>query len=373
MTKAPTRILELDGLRGLAIALVLVWHYLIVPVDPSSSAFRAIVFQLGRWTWSGVDLFFVLSGFLITRILLTHSESKNYYTTFYIRRCCRIFPLYYTFLASFAVLTIIPIANPAWLNYFIGDHCPLFTFATFTHNICMAQNGGFRSNWIAIYWSLAIEEQFYLLLPLTIRVLSRRLVPVFFIGLLLSGVVLRSVSSPFASMVLFPWHCDSLAVGGLIAYFHTMHPQALNTLCSRVNMLAVFLVLTILLAINPALLLTVESSWPGVYTWYAFLYGSLLVVLLNGHSRPLTRLLRLQGLRLLGERSYAIYVMHQAVNGMIHFAVFEREPRLDSIAALSATACSLVATMLLAEISWRVIERRAISFGHSYQYESGHR
>jgi peptidoglycan/LPS O-acetylase OafA/YrhL len=100
------RIPELDGVRGLAILLVLVWHYFQngfggVPI--ARGAWQAYSFAMLRLTWSGVDLFFVLSGFLIGGILLDAKTSDHYYRTFYVRRMYRISPLYFLWMALFVV------------------------------------------------------------------------------------------------------------------------------------------------------------------------------------------------------------------------------------------------------------------------------
>src|SRR5689334_3132541 len=89
------RIPELDGIRGLAILLVLAWHYLFLRFAPTAPPSARPVWSVFALTWSGVDLFFVLSGFLIGGILLRCRDSPNYFKTFYIRRACRIVPAYF--------------------------------------------------------------------------------------------------------------------------------------------------------------------------------------------------------------------------------------------------------------------------------------
>ena len=123
------RILELDGIRGVAILLVVLYHYVAVPIPADASAGLLFVRQLFSNNWSGVDLFFVLSGFLITGILIDHRNTRHYFKVFYIRRISRIFPLYYLFLSLFLLAQYFsaahgfiqpgsfrqPIANPAVL------------------------------------------------------------------------------------------------------------------------------------------------------------------------------------------------------------------------------------------------------------------
>ncbi len=114
---APLRIPELDGLRGVAIGLVLIWHYC-ANLLPLESVARRLSERWLWFFWSGVDLFFVLSGFLIAGILLDHARDKRYFSTFFIRRACRIFPVYYLTLAfCFIASSSLHLPRPAdaWL------------------------------------------------------------------------------------------------------------------------------------------------------------------------------------------------------------------------------------------------------------------
>src|SRR5580700_8324906 len=97
----PGRILELDGLRGIAILIVMVGHYFAVPGAGITSFLDGYWFRLG---WTGVDLFFVISGFLIGGILLDVRDSPRYFKTFYIRRFFRIIPLYYAWIGIYVLL-----------------------------------------------------------------------------------------------------------------------------------------------------------------------------------------------------------------------------------------------------------------------------
>ena len=102
----PVRIPQLDGLRGIAILLVIALHYL---NDSEHGAFGSFLYRFGcafRLGWAGVDLFFVLSGFLIGGILLEARESVNYFRTFYLRRCFRILPIYYLWVTLFAIAAL---------------------------------------------------------------------------------------------------------------------------------------------------------------------------------------------------------------------------------------------------------------------------
>jgi peptidoglycan/LPS O-acetylase OafA/YrhL len=115
-------------------------------------------------TASGVDLFFVLSGFLIGSILLDNREAANQFKVFYLRRFCRILPIYFVWIALFFVLGKLLLND--WL---FASRYPAWSYPTFTQNFFMSNIGGFGAGWLAVTWSLAIEEQFYLTAPLLIR------------------------------------------------------------------------------------------------------------------------------------------------------------------------------------------------------------
>jgi peptidoglycan/LPS O-acetylase OafA/YrhL len=119
------RISQLDGVRGIAILLVLVWHFFaaqIVVAEPAG--ILSYCKQALSLTWSGVDLFFVLSGFLIAGILLDHHNTSNYFRVFYLRRVCRIFPLYFLLLALFLCLSATSLSNLLHSGGSFTTRCP---------------------------------------------------------------------------------------------------------------------------------------------------------------------------------------------------------------------------------------------------------
>jgi len=113
------RIAQLDGIRGIAILLVLVWHYFSVQVHPDPGSTLSYIVRASSLAWSGVDLFFVLSGFLIAGILLDNRDTSNFFRIFYLRRVSRIFPLYFLLLGLFIWLSHTAIfTSPAFQCYF---------------------------------------------------------------------------------------------------------------------------------------------------------------------------------------------------------------------------------------------------------------
>ena len=217
------RIPALDGICGLAIILVLCWHYVAMQLTETPNPILKFIGELCGICWSGVDLFFVLSGFLLGGILIDNRESPNYYKTFYIRRVCRIFPLDYAWILLVVLLGAVLADGrlaPLFQNY-----RPVWPVLTYTQNITeVVLHHGVNSPLFAVTWSLAVEEQFYLLLPLLIRIINPRKLPFWLVLLVLSSTVFRLAMWYFgpqqgwAGYVLLPCRWDSLFLGVLGAW-----------------------------------------------------------------------------------------------------------------------------------------------------------
>jgi peptidoglycan/LPS O-acetylase OafA/YrhL len=208
------RVKELDGLRAIAIIAVVAWHYLGIGDGPASTPWR--VFIVGR---SGVDLFFVLSGYLITSILLANSGSGHYFKTFYGRRSLRILPIY--FLMVTVYLAGQNIHGDA-ARYLFSGSVPWWSYVIGLQNIWMAAEQTYGAYWFAGTWSLAIEEQFYLFFPLIVYWVPRRVLPWLLVALLvlcpIGRIMAYSLGDRFGYYVLMPLRADIMAIGSLIAW-----------------------------------------------------------------------------------------------------------------------------------------------------------
>ena len=210
----------LDGLRGVAVLLVLGFHFLHLDGREELPFDRAVLAAAGAG-WCGVDLFFVLSGFLITGILLDAKGSEGWLSTFWTRRALRIFPLHYAYLA--ALFLVAP-----WLLPAAGLAVPATTqawFWTYSGNVLFALRGTFDGapSFTAHLWSLAVEEQFYLVWPLVVALLTRRGVAWACLTAIAGAAALRFALLSHgpelanAAYVLMPSRMDALAIGGLAA------------------------------------------------------------------------------------------------------------------------------------------------------------
>ena len=160
----PQRIPQLDAVRGLAILLVMMHNIsLKYPLFYSQ--------QLFSNGWMGVDLFFVLSGFLITGILVDSKQSQGYLKNFYVRRCLRIWPLYYSLI--FFMFVIVRFLSPSEFHTVMQQSSPWWAFPLFLQNFLIPISTN-AAGPLGVTWSLAIEEQFYLIWPLVVRFCSSK-------------------------------------------------------------------------------------------------------------------------------------------------------------------------------------------------------
>jgi peptidoglycan/LPS O-acetylase OafA/YrhL len=378
MRRATGRILELDGLRGVAILLVLVWHYIAVLAKVPHRSRVAYGVATLRLTWSGVDLFFVLSGFLIGGILLDSRRSPRYFATFYRRRFFRIVPLYAALCVLFAIAVVSGGARwGAAGHYLFANPLPWYAFPLFLQNAFIAHRGNFDPLALGVTWSLAIEEQFYLTLPLLVRFLPPRRLLGVLVAIVATAPVLRAVAfyclphGGVTAYVATPMRADSLLAGVLSAIL-VRSPRAWEALLRRRKSIKVavgFLAAGALCA----MLLGHSNHDSAVisivgYTWLALLYALVLLLAVSGPSGRLSRLLRARWLRALGEIAFGTYLLHIAMVGICFGVIFGSEPQLTNVAELGVILLALVLTIGVAQTSWALFEKRMVRIGQRATY-----
>jgi peptidoglycan/LPS O-acetylase OafA/YrhL len=361
MIRARTsRSTTLDALRGVAILEVVLWHYIgyLSPL-PSWLPYRAV--SLG---WSGVDLFFVLSGFLIGGGLFDSVTKPRYFSTFYGRRVFRIFPLYCIALPTVVLFVDIMFGSSSHLFFeFIADPKQWIPYLTFTQNIDTAVHGNWRVPWAIVTWSLAIEEQFYLILPTLIWFTPRRQIPRVVCGCIIAAPICRTLATtmwgPLPSFLLFPCRMDSLFLGVLAA--HMVRDSCwVSRLQSHRRHLG-FCVVGLLVgmatltgnenvSLSP-LMTTIGLSWIGM-TYFAILLYAV------GNPR-IEQLTASYGFPLcwIGIGSYFIYLFHGPALIMPITAGIVQD-------TFSTRVWAILCCLAFAWISWRWIEKPAIDLAH---------
>jgi peptidoglycan/LPS O-acetylase OafA/YrhL len=374
------RIPELDGLRGVAIFVVILCHYIADgPVGPPHSLAARTGEILGLGT-TGVDLFFILSGFLIGGILLNSRSSPRYYRTFYLRRFFRIIPIYYSWLIIFGLFML------AARNWGVAGGAefrtttPYWAYFGFLQNYFQGSTA-IQAYWLIPLWSLAVEEQFYLLAPPVVRMLSpERLVKVL-TGVLVFSLLLRFfLASVFGESHNFwgitaatnwmPCRADDLALGMLVATLW-VNPQSRRRLQERVRFsyvgllsCAAALVATSYWIMKPDSFMTATLGRTVIGLFFVFL----MIISLTDKEGVLAKIFRWAPLRELGKVSYCVYIIHRAVNWGMHRWVLHGDPRFDNSRAIGVTLLSFAVTMILAELSWKFFESPLIRRGHRYTY-----
>lgn len=300
----------LDGVRGIAILLVLIHHWGI-PL-PAGNPFAPAAVAFSDSCWVGVDLFFALSGFLITGILADTLGSRNFLKNFYARRFLRIFPLYYGVIAVLLLLT--PVLHFAWgamlpmlLLYLqnTGFVVPLDSYRL-AHNVNLNP-----------YWSLAVEEQFYLVWPLVVFMVRDvgRLAKVAFalsgIALLLRIVLVVAGVSPWFVYCFTACRADTLLLGGALALLlRSPQPGLRKSVVRWTPALALAAALALIAIAIPLHGLDWKDSrllQTVGYTLVAIASCGLIAWTQREHSG---RFLRHASLRFFGRYSYGIYMLH---------------------------------------------------------------
>ena len=356
-----SRVIELDGLRGIAIALVVIFHYFTNPVGQAADQSLRYLQLAGYLGWTGVDLFFVLSGFLIGGILLDNRHAGNYFTIFYLRRACRILPLYLLVLAVFGLLLI---TTPAWGIRLYSGGTDFIHYLLFLQNYFINEMVGYGPVIASVTWSLAIEEQFYLLVPLMIRFLPTAPLLALTALIILVAPLAREWAGSMGNITFAFCRGDSLMTGVLIAWLIRAHEPVLR----RLQPLLVLAFVMLLGAMMWLTLSWVPNGDPLGHLVFAAFYGVglLLVVLTSGSLSGAP--LRWRWLTWLGRRSYGIYLFHLPIYFVVAQAMGNRmnirEP-VDFIYPLT----SLVICLLLVEAAFRNIEAPAMRFGHRYRYD----
>jgi peptidoglycan/LPS O-acetylase OafA/YrhL len=358
----PKHFPALDGLRGLAIFVVMLFHFSWTFAE-TPLVTRAIKYTL--WAgWVGVDLFFVLSGFLITRGLVAPSPraTRARIRNFWIRRSLRIFPLYFIALIVGSIVCALSSARLPELSYWL-----------YVQNYALAFDPD-PERWTSHLWSLAVEEQFYLVWPLAVLVAVRkrvdRLVPII-LGLCILAAVLRMgvvfgardiepLTRAKLAYRALPTRMDPLLLGALLAIFEAV-PSRLSRLweASRAWIMAA-----------AALVVLGIIVWTRGFAFYdrrvvVFGYGSIAVLfggMVSLASDPAVdhRFLSWRPLRELGRVSYGMYVIHWPLLSLaIPFLKTIQDwtsPARALAFGIGATSTGVLVTYGLAALSYRFVE-----------------
>ncbi|MEZ5568031.1 MAG: acyltransferase family protein [Halioglobus sp.] len=331
---------DIQLLRGIAVLAVVLYHANLVPL---------------KHGYLGVDIFFVISGFLITSIVLRGLATNSFsFTGFYLRRARRLLPALYSTLAITTLLGLWFLTDHQWVDY----RNQLLGALTFTANLMLPFQVGYfddaaASKPLLHIWSLSLEEQYYFVLPVLLFLVARR-----FRGLALAAafalsfafcqfLLARHTALPFVpgiaasdwAFYLLPSRAWELLAGSLVAWGMLRHPAfQLPALVKRVALLLLLVVLCV----------SLDERLLGMNAWLAVLLTSVLVA---GHDNWLPDIAPARALEKLGDWSYSLYLVHWPLLAFAHSAYLGVVPRWVTLALLALA-------LLLSRWQYRYVEER---------------
>lgn len=351
---------SLDGTRGLAIALVTLYRFgKEFPTDSYAGWFLHNFFTFGG---SGVELFFVLSGFLITGILIESKQSKHAFRNFLARRALRIFPLYFVALAL--LLVVVP-----WIygsqNPFSAASQRQFALWTYASNLQMSWENSWCFGRLDHFWSLAVEEHFYLLWPVVVLFCTERNILRIALGIAIVVSVARICCAMLgvcdvALDVLSIFRCDALLIGSALAVA-IRHPQWLMQFRRwLVPAFCLLILITLFGVVRSQRLFTIPHTVTPI-AWAAVL----MFLMTSQPNRAIVKFFELPVLRRLGQYSYAMYIFQSPLIPLVApvLSVSICTTLLgDQIAGhLLYIALMFLLTYGAALISWNCLEKHCIA------------
>lgn len=364
------RIAELDGFRGIAVGMVLIWHFLGAIIDPQLGSWTKIIYHLSILGRTGVDLFFVLSGFLITGIILDRQKpSGPFLLSFYTRRLLRIAPSY-----LLLVLIFWSIVNWGVNNEAFNAETPLWHHLTFTQNWWMAAKERWGPGAISVTWSVAIEEQFYVVFPLLVLLTPHKRLPLVLALVACMSIAFRAfayfhLGSTYTMYVHTISRLDGLAAGALVAWLWRhpkFEPWIRNNAAKKRQWLQILYwgipLLIVALATNLAWNM---AAWG--HTYLTLLYAALLVHILSEVDTRKLAWLRHSLLVRLGAISYSVYLFHPLILASV-FLAFKRPERISNLPDLALASLALALTLAWCSLSLRFLERPLTQAGRKLTY-----
>ncbi len=354
------RVVCLDGVRGLMTIMVLISHYF----GEIPHGIKALMFG-----WIAVDMFFVLSGYLVGKLILEKQHNDNFFQVFYIRRVCRTLPIYFVCLAVNIVL-MTAFAAP-WVD--ADEPFPAWSYFTFTQNFYMAASGGIGAHWLSPTWTLAIEEHFYLIVPFLFVVVPRRRLAATLVGIVVGAVGLRAgtylwLDHPgLIGVVLLPTRADVLTAGLLAAVAIKSDTLPWARIDPHLRVAPVVL----LFAAAILRLLDGESGQRFAILsplFVSFACAAFLLTLVRGAPEAKRFHSRLLGF--FNTTSYAVYLTHLPVLGLMHGLLLGSRPDLVTPTQWAVTIAALPVCVFVSWILTLFVEQPLTNYGRTWTWSN---
>lgn len=365
------RIPELDGLRALAIISVLLYHAL----AEAPSEFLRRASGIG---WAGVDLFFVLSGFLIGGILLDNKRAANYYRVFYIRRFFRIVPLYALVIAPAVIVIGLGFQNLLKGHSIAGTSWEVWLYPLFLQNFGYALMLSLPAH-LGPAWSLAVEEQFYLLLPPLVRNLKPQSLIRIMFGAILAAPLFRAAlvwmfgsKAQLACYALLPCRWDALLLGVVCAYAMRENRWRAFLEARLGSLRSVWVILA------AGMIFLISMGWtqwnPKMaifgYSWIALFFSQTLLIAHLSRTGWFNRLLSLRLFQPVATISYGLYLLQGPVAAVIEAPFRKHGSPPTGWSSVAVNSLALTVTVIAATVSWRFYESRMLKLSHQHRFKN---
>ncbi len=372
------RLSELDGMRGLASIMVISYHIFKRGEYFTTNPILHFVTELTLYHWYAIDTFFVLSGFLITAILLRTKGEPHFFRNFYVRRSLRVFPLYY--FALIVIIALLPTVEPDYMPE-LPRMIPLLLL--YQQNWVYIFGDIKTTIYLAVTWSLAVEEQFYLTWPFVVNFLRKQtLARLAFtiIGLsILSRIIAAIVWKDANAMATFFFYntftrMEAISFGVLIAIAFTEPgwKEKLARISMPVFLVAYITLLIVEVVTNPGIPHPIYGNVPLTLVGYtlAATFAAALIVTLTTRIETsfIRRLFRNKILVFFGNHSYSMYLFHLPV-GLILLDFLWRHGYRGWPFFFIYIGSVFAITILISQITWFLVERPMLNLKKYFEYK----
>jgi peptidoglycan/LPS O-acetylase OafA/YrhL len=354
---------RIDALRGVAILMVMQLHIFFITFAYDYLNLPAAARYLLRSGGAGVDLFFILSAYLLTTNLLRQRDRPGVITTFFARRALRILPMFLILIfGGFAIEALWLKAGGTTDVWLWHDHYPLSTYLLFLQNWRLGLDGHWSAQFFAPTWSLAVEEHFYLLLPLiATRLEPRRLAIVAIAWILLAAPTRIFVLLEFGGIAPTTWtiaRLDAFGWGILIALAPNLWPSLAKRFDARLAIGAGSALFVIVVLFAPYLLPGGRNDSVFGPTWVDLAMALVTFGVVNHTGEPRQAGPVMRWFAWCGERCYSLYLVHFPMLGLIFLASGRiQKPRVDGLSTLSLALLAAGLAFIIADVCYRRIER----------------
>lgn len=345
--------------------LVISFHYINNQLVNTQTALGKILYNLTGFGWVGVDLFFVISGFLIGSILLRNKATGKLFKSFFIRRFVRIVPNYYLLIIIFIIISQLSFFKD---DYFLTGNnvIPAWSYFAMTHNFFMADLQNMGNDAMSVTWSIGIEEQFYILFPLFILLIKEKWLPYFLIVLIGLAIYCRSLYPHWIpAYVLLPCRMDAISFGILLAWLYKNFDIKLLV---QKHLSKMLMSVGLVIIICAYLFYFYRDLGIVRNSLFAYVFFILILIALGKPQSLYSRLLSNNLLGWIGMISYSLYLFHYLILGVFRNLGSHFYKDGGTAFHVSVSTAALIFSFFFAWMVYQFLEKPFVTLGKKFKY-----